>query len=546
MSGSQITSGRDVFISDGRISAIEPTGTEVLPETWTVVNGDGNYLLPGLSDMHMHDFGAFEEQFDDFDFAPQFLRYGVTRVLDLIGLDQVLAYRESDRGEASIPEFYISSPFVSPPQFSTPEEVSAAVRRYSAQGFDIIKVHGDMSEEAYTALNQTAREVGIRVTGHAQRDRGISPVLEEHQDLVHTEEFVYAEFHAGQFEVLVPFLLSVIFLVTILVTTLVWWWKGAFRGSTDPGVSQDLVKLRRLALLFLGLQVPLIAIYPELSSISYPFNLVGRGHSLVQSSMILAPFWVIAFVLSWRFVAAFKAAKVGGHRRWPLGVVISGLVLISVASAMPARHLNKLTDENLDALATRVAQSGIWVTPNLISKRTFARENTDEYFEMLARPEMALLRPELREAWAGGSLSNRNLASEIFSADYSHYRAMSRLTGALQRAGVPLMAGTDTPLAFVWPGESLIEELLLLKLAGLSNFEALETATTNPALYMTGDPIDGQVVIGAPANLVLVGGNPLQELNHLRDVRGVLARGRWLSRDKLDEGLEALEAKYAG
>ena len=62
-------------------------------------------------------------------------------------------------------------------------------------GFDFLKVHGDVSPEAFDRLNDTAKRLGIRVTGHGQRHRGMQPVYEHHQDLAHIEEFLYAEFN---------------------------------------------------------------------------------------------------------------------------------------------------------------------------------------------------------------------------------------------------------------------------------------------------------------------------------------------------------------
>ena len=55
---------------------------------------------------------------------------------------------------------------------------------------------------------------------------------------------------------------------------------------------------------------------------------------------------------------------------------------------------------------------------------------------------------------------------------------------AMQTAGVPLLAGTDTPNPYTYPGFSLHDELELLVSAGLSPAEALQTATLRPAQFL--------------------------------------------------------------
>ena len=120
-------------------------------------------------------------------------------------------------------------------------------------------------------------------------------------------------------------------------------------------------------------------------------------------------------------------------------------------------------------------------------------------------------------------------------------RLMSRLTGELHEAHVPLLAGTDAggPPG-VLPGASLHEELSLLVQAGLSPYEALRTATVNPAIYLEAEGEFGKVVAGFRADLVLLTGNPLDDINHTRTRVGVMKRGRWFPANELEAALEHL------
>ncbi|MGC2185802.1 MAG: amidohydrolase family protein [Terriglobales bacterium] len=106
---------------------------------------------------------------------------------------------------------------------------------------------------------------------------------------------------------------------------------------------------------------------------------------------------------------------------------------------------------------------------------------------------------------------------------------------AMHVAHVPLLAGTDTPNPYTYPGFSLSEELELLVSAGLSPMEALQTATLRAAEFLGVQRLFGSVAQGKIANLVLLDANPVEDIRNLRQVRAVIVRGRLLDRAKLDD-----------
>ena len=89
-------------------------------------------------------------------------------------------------------------------------------------------------------------------------------------------------------------------------------------------------------------------------------------------------------------------------------------------------------------------------------------------------------------------------------------------------------------------GSSLHEELSLLVRAGLTPYEALRTATVNPAIYLNGAKEFGTVAPGFRADLVLLAANPLEDIGHINTRVGVMKRGRWFSADELEAALERL------
>jgi imidazolonepropionase-like amidohydrolase len=104
----------------------------------------------------------------------------------------------------------------------------------------------------------------------------------------------------------------------------------------------------------------------------------------------------------------------------------------------------------------------------------------------------------------------------------------------LHAAGVPFLAGTDTPAGVdVIPGISLHLELQRFVAAGFTPLEALQTATLNPAKFYgkTGDY--GGIHAGSVADLVLLKGNPLQDVANTRTIAAVIADGRYVSQGDL-------------
>ena len=101
------------------------------------------------------------------------------------------------------------------------------------------------------------------------------------------------------------------------------------------------------------------------------------------------------------------------------------------------------------------------------------------------------------------------------------------------------MVGTDTPIPMMAPGYSIQQELEILKRAGLSDYEVLVAATRHPGEFVDEHLRQrdsfGTVAVGKRADLVLLECNPLQDSSATARPVGVMARGRWLSAERLEE-----------
>jgi len=113
----------------------------------------------------------------------------------------------------------------------------------------------------------------------------------------------------------------------------------------------------------------------------------------------------------------------------------------------------------------------------------------------------------------------------------------------LHQAGVPFVAGTDTPAGVhIFPGFSLHEELQRFVAAGFTPLEALQTATLNPARFFGMETQLGTVEEGKLADLVVLSGNPLEDISNTQKIAGVFVNGRYFSHPQIENMLRGVEA----
>jgi imidazolonepropionase-like amidohydrolase len=103
-----------------------------------------------------------------------------------------------------------------------------------------------------------------------------------------------------------------------------------------------------------------------------------------------------------------------------------------------------------------------------------------------------------------------------------------KLVRDMHKAGVKLLAGTDTPVPYCFPGSGVHDELELFVQAGLTPREALQTATRNPAEYLGQLAHLGTVEVGKLADLVVLDANPLDDIRNIRKIHAVVVGGNLL------------------
>ena len=167
-----------VVVRAGKIAAIGPATTTPVPAGATAIDGTGRYLMPGLTDMHVHTELSTSNYLLD-------LANGVTSVREMNGSPWLLRMRERARQNlALIPNLYVAGPILAAAQFedsmtvvTTPEAARAEVRRQAAAGYEFIKVHNVVPPAIYDAICDEARAQHLDVVGHIPHDTTIAKAI---------------------------------------------------------------------------------------------------------------------------------------------------------------------------------------------------------------------------------------------------------------------------------------------------------------------------------------------------------------------------------
>ena len=178
-----------------------------------------------------------------------------------------------------------------------------------------------------------------------------------------------------------------------------------------------------------------------------------------------------------------------------------------------------------------IARNATWVTPTLVvqeplidfSPSVVPGDSVHKFFNdsLMAFIQLVMEMP-------------RNVPAEQVALGQPLFDRRVAMTGALARAGVPLLVGTDAPLTRAIPGLAVHDELAFLVKAGLTPAQALRSGTWEPARYFAATDSMGTVAAGKVADLVLLEANPLVNIANTRRIAGVVAGGRYFDRPQLN------------
>ena len=186
---------------------------------------------------------------------------------------------------------------------------------------------------------------------------------------------------------------------------------------------------------------------------------------------------------------------------------------------------------NFDELVRATVEAGTWTVPTFaITYGRIASADPDAYF---ARPEARIL-PVWADTWRA------NVASYAIDRPFFEQSLTEKIAfvSALREAGANVLIGTDGPNPFVTPGYAIHEELTAFARAGYSHEEILRIATVEAARFLDEAGRTGTIASGAPADLVLLRGDPVLDLDQLREPIGVMVAGHWHAASEIDAALD--------
>ena len=188
MDSNRVLNSQTVIVRDGRITQIGAAPSTPVPEGASRIDGQGKYLMPGLTDMHVH---GLEDNLQEEMFL--YIANGVTSIRHLKGRSEFLKLRQQiARGEVLGPTIYTCGPIVFGDK--KPEDARRIVAEQAKAGYDCIKIYDDWSREGYEALVAAANTHNIPAVGHLARNLPLDVNLRRRTEVSHAEEFIYTFF----------------------------------------------------------------------------------------------------------------------------------------------------------------------------------------------------------------------------------------------------------------------------------------------------------------------------------------------------------------
>jgi hypothetical protein len=425
----KVVRNQTVVIKNGVITSV--AGSNEAPQVRPAINANGQYLIPGLWDMHAHT-SFISPQWDEKSIYPLYIANGITDVRDMGGDFELLKQRRAriEKGELLGPHLYIAGPFLIDAEsdaqtisVKTPKDAQAAVDKLKTEGADFIKILSRLSRESYFAIAEESKKDHIHFVGH------------------------------------VPSTIS------------------ALEASTAGQYSIE--------------------------------HLTGISLACSSEEGDLRE----------------KIKAVTARRDW------------FAYRTLHEQAAWTYDNQKASTLFSNFVQHNTWQVPTLIWTKT---QSTLDDAKWDTDPRLKYVPASVRREWDRKMLLKQT-PPDILTEYKNEATRSPELVKATLKAGVRFMAGSDGPDPYVFPGFSLHDELELLVQSGFTPAQALDAATTNPAIFMEKSDKYGTVEKGHTADLVLLEANPLEDIRNTRKIAAVVFGGKYYAREELDKMLSQVE-----
>ncbi len=405
LAGDHFAENQTIVVDRGVVTQAGATAQVTVPSGAQIIDGNGETLVPGLWDSHMH--------FQDDASGPALLSLGITSVRDPGNNNSLTLARAARRarGELLSPRVYPSvlidgkgpNTAQAASVANSQDEALALARKAKSDGFIAIKLYGTLNPAWVRATAAEAHRLGLHVHGHLPAGMRASQAIDDGYDEITHIYFVMMQ--------------------------------------------------------------------------AMPDDVVAKSNGMA------------------RFLGPGRYAK-------------------DV----------KLDAEPMKSLIAKMAQRKITVDPTLVvAESLYVPENGD--LSPAYAPFVGTLPPVLERGFRqGGFVMPPGVTRADFRASFAK---LSELVGALHKAGVPIVAGTDGS------GMELVRELELYVAAGFTPAEALASATIETAHLVGADARRGSIAVGKAADLVLVDGDPSKRIGDLRHTRIVMMDGKLMDANAL-------------
>ena len=206
--------------------------------------------------------------------------------------------------------------------------------------------------------------------------------------------------------------------------------------------------------------------------------------------------------------------------------------------------LRSFDQKKCEGLFSRFVKNRTWQVPTLVIYHKLILKEA----ELLSDDRLKYIPASKREEWKSFFDLMKNRTPE--QADYGNrlWQTNLNLVGAMRRAGVEFMAGTDMGIAvsYIYAGFSLHDELALLVQAGFTPMEALQAGTRNASRFAEKLDSIGTIEQGKIADLVLLDANPLENITNTQKIDAVILDGKLISKESLQQMLAEVEASARG
>ena len=284
---------------------------------------------------------------------------------------------------------------------------------------------------------------------------------------------------------------------------------------SSPGVAITMVTDQKNAgydLLKIHPGVPRVA-FDSLAATANRLRIPFSGHVPLEVGLDVA---ITAKYSTIDHLDGFIEAMYNGPQ--PLTAAVDGFFGLGI--------VRQLDTSRFQPIVERVKASGVAMVPTQILMDNYTNDKTGE--QLTSGPEFRYWLPQVVTNW-------RNMKNNLLEQPPAPREQQQEFTALRRRfiktlydSGVPFLLGSDAPQFWNVPGFSAHRELGALVAAGLTPYQALRTGTVNVARFLGEEGVSGVVRQGARADLILVDGNPLQDIANTLRISGVVVNGRWI------------------